>query len=172
VTHWRRPITARRRRSEMNFIAIDPKRASVEIVGADDVTDVYGRVGLERNQVDHGMIYRFENGESFNIVVYEAGLFKGDQGRYFSIGTHLYEGGAVIYAADAMGETISINHKPPVMFYRDVREVEYAIETGEVVRPQRSINGEVTWVWPEVRDHRMNARETELMVETLKKGGL
>jgi hypothetical protein len=156
----------------MNFIAIDPRRASVEIVSADELTDVYERVGLDRNQVDHGVLYKFENGESFNIVVYEAGLFKGDQGRYFSIGTHLYEGGAVIYAADMMGETVSVRHKPPVMFYRDVREVEYAIETGEVVRPERSINGEVTWVWPEVRDHHMNERESELMVKMLRESGL
>jgi hypothetical protein len=156
----------------MNFIAIDPRRASVEIVSADELTDVYGRVGLEPGQVDHGVVHAFDNGESLNIVVYEAGLFRGDQGRYFSIGTHLYEGGAVIYAADERGETVSVNHKPPIMFYRDVREVEYAIETGEVVRPQRAFNEEVTWVWPEVRDFRMNERETELMVKMLKEGGL
>jgi hypothetical protein len=156
----------------MNFIAIDPRRASVEIVEAGELTDVYERVGLVPHQVDHGMLYIFKNGDSFNIVVYEAGLFMGDQGRYFSIGNHLYEGGAVIYATDVSGETVSVNHKPPVMFYRDVREVEYAIETGEVVRPQRAFGDEVTWEWPEVRDHRMNERETELMVKMLKATGL
>jgi hypothetical protein len=155
----------------MNFIKIDPMSASVEIVSAEDVTGVYEQVGLEKNQVDHGALYRFENGESLNIVVYEAGLFRGDQGRYFSIGNHLYEGGAVIYAADEAGETISVNHKPPVMFYRDVREVEYAIETGEVIRPQRAFGEEVTWMWPEVRDFHMNERETELMVKSLKGEG-
>jgi hypothetical protein len=152
----------------MNFIKIDPRSASVELVSAKEVADVYAQVGLEKNRVDHGVLYRFANRESLNIVVYEAGLFKGDQGRYFSIGTHLYEGGAVVYAADEAGETVSVNHKPPVMFYRDVREVEYAIETGEVVRPQRAFGEEVTWKWPEIRDHHMNERETELMIKSIK----
>jgi hypothetical protein len=154
----------------MNFIAIDPKRASVELVEADELTEVYGQVGLKSSEVDHGVLYRFDNGESLNIVVYEAGLFRGDQGRYFSIGNHLYEGGAVVYAADEAGETISVNHKPPVMFYRDVREVEYAIDTREVVRPQRALGQEVTWMWPEVRDHHMSERETELMIKLIKSG--
>jgi hypothetical protein len=154
----------------MNFIAIDPRSAKVELVSADELTEVYEQVGLKPNEVDHGVLYRFGNGESLNIVVYEAGLFLGDQGRYFSIGNHLYEGGAVVYAADEAGETVSANHKPPVMFYRDVREVEYAIETGEVARPQRAFGEEVTWMWPEVRDFHMNERETELMIKSIKGG--
>jgi hypothetical protein len=152
----------------MNFVKIDPRSASVELVSANDVTGVYAQVGLKKNQVDHGVLYTLPNRESLNIVVYEAGLFKGDQGHYFSIGSHLYEGGAVVYAADEAGETVSLNHKPPVMFFRDVQEVEYAIATGEVVRPQRAFGKEVTWRWPEVRDFHMNERETELMIKSIK----
>lgn len=152
----------------MNFIAIDPRTTSVEVVEAEGPTDVFERVGLKTSEVDHGTLYKYETGELICIIVYEAGLFKGDAGRYFSIGTHLYEGGAVIYGADERGETISISHKPPVVFYRDIAGVERAIASGEVLRPQRGFGGTITWKWPEVRDFHLNEQETELMIKMVK----
>jgi hypothetical protein len=155
----------------MKFVAIDVRTASVELVEADDLTDVYARVGLDAGRVDHGSIYYYrDTGDTLNIVVYEAGLFKGDAGRYFSVGSHLYEGGAVMYAADHTGNTVPLGVKPPIVFYRDAGEVERAIASGEVTRPVRSINGEVTWQWPEVRGMEMTKRETELMIEDIKRG--
>jgi hypothetical protein len=162
-------MVALKRRAEMNFVAIDPSKASVEIVSANQLTDAYKLVGLKKLEVDHGVLVRLPNDEVIAIVVYEAGLFKGDQGRYFSIGSHLYEGGAVLYAADAHGDTVDLNRVPPVVFYMDVAAVERAISAKEVVRPQRVINNVVTWSWPEVRDFHMNERETELMMKVIKR---
>jgi hypothetical protein len=136
----------------LSFIAIDPTKATVEVVQAEELREVYPTVGLEPTQVDHGMIARLPNDEKIAIVVGEYGMFKDPaEGHYFSIGSMLYEGGAVIYAADAIGDTVSIRVKPPVCFYRDAAEVERAISRGEVLRPQMAVNGQVTWSWPDKR---------------------
>lgn len=137
----------------MQFVTIDPRNATVEIVQAKEVTEVYERVGLERGKVDFATIHRYEdNGYTINIVVFEYGLFlPSDQGKYFSLGSHLYEGGAVIFAADAIGNTIDIRAKPPVMFYRDGAEVENAIAAGVLQRPTIAINEKEIWSWPAKR---------------------
>jgi hypothetical protein len=133
----------------LSFIAINPEQKTVEVVQAEDLRDVYQSVGLDRLGVDHGVIARLPNDELIAIVVGEHGMFKDPaEASYFSIGPMLYEGGAVIYAADATGDTVSIKHKPPVCFYRDAAEVEKAIVAGEVVRPEMAVNGQVTWSWP------------------------
>jgi len=133
----------------MKFIAIDPTKHTVEVVEAEDLTDVFEQVGLQKGRVDFGTLHRYpENGDTINIVVYEFGLQKPpDQGKFFSIGAGLFEGGAILFAADAMGDTVNLKAKPPVMFYRSYREVEAAIARGEVRRPATSVNGEVVWEW-------------------------
>jgi hypothetical protein len=136
----------------LSFIAIDPRNATVEVVEAEELTQVYERVGLERAKVDHSSIARLPNDELICIVVDDLGMYKpASEAKYWSIGAQLLEGGAVIYAADALGETVSIKHKPPVTFYRDAGEVERAIASGEVMRPQMLVNGEVVWSWPHKR---------------------
>jgi hypothetical protein len=136
----------------LSFIAIDPTKATVEVVQAEELREVYPSVGLDPMGVDHGMIARLPNDEKIAIVVGEYGMFKDPaEAKYFSIGPMLYEGGAVIYAADAIGDTVSIKVKPPVCFYRDAAEVEKAIASGQVVRPEMAVNGQVTWSWPNQR---------------------
>jgi hypothetical protein len=136
------------------FIIINPHDATVKVVEAKDLTDACKRVGLDKNEVDYGCLHRHDNGETINIVVFEYGLLvPPERGKYFSIGAALFEGGAVIFAADAMGETVSIKRKPPVMFYRSHVEVEEAIARGEVRRPETSVNGRVVWSWPNRREN-------------------
>jgi hypothetical protein len=136
----------------LSFIAIDPRNATVEVVEAEDLREVYERVGLESTKVDHSTIARLPNDELICLVVDDLGMHKPvSEAKYWSIGAQLLEGGAVLYAADAMGETVSIRAKPPVMFYRDAAEVEKAIAAGEVMRPEMSLNGEVVWRWPSPR---------------------
>jgi hypothetical protein len=156
--------------TNLRFIAIDPKRAHVDFVEAKDLSDVCGRVGLDRNKVDHGSLFKDQDTEeSYNIVVGEDSLFKGEDGRYFSIGNMLFSGGAVIYAADYKGDTVSIQAKPPVMFYRDVSEVETAIAAGAVERPVRAFDGVVTWRWPEARAIEFNEFEQQLEKEMVER---
>jgi hypothetical protein len=139
----------------MKFVAIDPRDCTVKMMAAKDLNDLYNIVGLVKNQVDFACIHH--SGEwSLNIIVAEFGLFKPvEQGKYFSLGGQLLEGGAIIFRADEAGETVDMVAIPPVMFYRSHVEVEQAIARGEVARPQMSVNGEVIWTWPEERPNLM-----------------
>lgn len=133
----------------MRFVVIDPYKAAVDFVEAQELTDVYPVAGIQRGEVDFGTIYRDRTGPyTVAIVVYEFGLKKPPSaGKYFSIGRSLYEGGAVLFAADEMGDTISMEHKPPVVFYRSFLEVEQAIARGDIIRPITAVNDEVLWQW-------------------------
>lgn len=129
----------------MRFVAIDPAQKTVDLIDAKTLTDTYSKVGLDPFQVDHGIIAR-----GIAIVVYEKGM-KADPNTvdFFSIGGHLFAGTAVLYAFDDNSrETINLNSKPPVMFYRSAREVEQAIARGEIYRPEIRVNGVVEWSWP------------------------
>src|SRR6516165_4859804 len=73
---------------QMQFVIVDPARATVERVEANELT-----------------------------VVYEYSLFiPPDKARYFSICNRLFAGGAVLYAADEAGETVDLLVPPSVMF--------------------------------------------------------
>jgi len=138
----------------MQFVIVDPARATVERVEANELTDVYDQAGLRRNSVDHGTIaWSFISSHVLCIVVYEYSLFiPPDKARYFSICNRLFAGGAVLYAADEAGETVDLLVPPSVMFYRDAAEVERAIQAGNIIRPIKAYNGEVVWQWPEPMD--------------------
>lgn len=73
----------------------------------------------------------------------------GDPSTYYAIDGQLFNGPAVLFAADADGREVSvptpINIK--VTWFGDVDDVERAIAAGEVSRPRRSVSGVVTWSW-------------------------
>jgi hypothetical protein len=86
------------------------------------------------------------------VITDEFALFiPKEEGKYFSIGTQLFQGGIILYAADEAGNTIDLEAKPPVNFYRDAEQVEHAIAKGEINRPFMAVNGEVIWQWPQPR---------------------
>jgi hypothetical protein len=133
----------------MQFVAIDPHHSKIEIIQANELTDVYARVGLKIGEVDFGTLHRYPDGSTLNIVVYEYGLFKPPaEGKYFSIGSCLFEGGAVLFRADAIGDTVSLGAPPPVMFFRGAHDIEGAIARGEIKRPQILVNDKSKWSWP------------------------
>jgi hypothetical protein len=132
-------------------VVIDPKRMLVDFTEVFETNDAYPLVGLVGGKVDFGTLARDpDTGITYNIIVYEFGLYvPPEHGHYFSIGSSLYEGGAILFAADHMGETVSYPAtKPPVQFYRSGEEVEAAIQRREINRPYSAINGEVIWQWP------------------------
>jgi hypothetical protein len=133
------------------FVLIDPRNCTVEMVEAEQLDELYWRVGLRPNEVDFGCIYRSQTeGWTLNVIVDERGLrMPPDRAKYFSLGGQLLEGGAIVFKAERDGETSSMAAVPPVMFYRSHVEVEAAIAKGEIARPRMSVNGEVVWTWPE-----------------------
>jgi hypothetical protein len=139
--------------SKLKFVLIDPRDCSVRMVEAESPNDIYENVGLRRNEVDFGCVYKSQSeGWSINIIVDEFGMYKPvDEAKYFSLGGQLISGGCIMFRADDGGETISMNALPPVMFYRSAAEVEEAITRGEIVRPRMLVNEELIWEWPQPR---------------------
>jgi hypothetical protein len=137
----------------MRFVIVDPSSAKVKKVEAEKLHDVYPLVNLKPGEVDFATLYLDKEGWGVSIIVYELGLFMPvEVARYFSIGNSLFVGGAVLFQFDAEGDTIDFDlQPPPVMFYRDHYEVEYAIQKGDIRRPITSINGEEVWRWPDAR---------------------
>ncbi len=81
---------------------------------------------------------------------------------YFSIRKRLYNGNAVLFIADAEGETIDFNLAlaehfisgcKDLKWLETIKDVEATIEEGEVLRPQTVINGTVFWEWNKEGKH-------------------
>lgn len=133
----------------MKYSVVDPKARSVITVDAETYQEACMAANLEPGAMDHGVLFRDEDGNGMGIWVYEYSLMVPPaEGYYFSIGPALYCGNAVIYGFDGMGETIDIDKPPPIMFYKSHMEVEAAIQRQEIIRPHTSVNGEVFWEWP------------------------
>jgi hypothetical protein len=140
----------------MKFGLITPP--SVSVRESSDLNSALCVVGLSSGPTDHGTI-----SDGLAIVVHEASLFQADRLKYFSIYGHLFAGNAVIYAFTPSGETTNIKQLPPVLFYRDIAEVERAIDAGAVVRPQLAYGETVYWRWPDpqpAEDARERAAQT------------
>lgn len=135
------------------FIIIRPGEKSCERHQFDDLDGARKAAGLDKVGVDFGSLT-----PRHGIVVYELGLLKGNPTEYFSIGSALFNGGAVIFATDETGETVDISsHELAAVlrnlkFYDSVEDVERAIEARYVRRPQQSINGVVCWEWNKQKD--------------------
>jgi hypothetical protein len=131
----------------MRFLHVDPKARTVKPVDADSPSSAVP--SLTSLNTDHGVVSKDPDGGGISIIVYEYGLLEGE-GPYFSLGTQLYSGDAVLYAFDYAGETIDMpKHLDAIIpiWLADKSEAELAIAAGVVRRPQAAINGLVTWEW-------------------------
>jgi hypothetical protein len=142
----------------MKFVTIEAHGEKVKLVDVKHEHDALKLIGIDPMQTDHGMVFRdHESGIGVGIIVYEFGLFEpADETHYFILpvretGNRLYAEKAVIYAFDIAGDSIDIpvDTTPPVTFYHSRAVVEEAIKVGIVARPEASVNGEVTWRWPD-----------------------
>jgi hypothetical protein len=144
----------------MQFAIIDPFKQTVEMAESKEIP--YALAGLDRMRVDHGVVAPVtpESPIGLGIIVYEFGLFTPpDKQAYFAIETRLYAGAAVLYCFNKKGETVSMPGVPRVQFMPSARAVERNIELGLIERPTMSVNGVITWRWPEARDNPRRARE-------------
>jgi hypothetical protein len=148
----------------MRFGLIIPPSVRVQDCG--DFADALSAVGLRSSGSDHGNV-----SDVLAIVVHETSLFRRDRIKYFSIYGQLFAGNAVLYAFAPSGETVDVKQLPPVMFYRDMAEVERAIDVGAVKRPQMAYGDVVYWRWPDPPPpEEAQERATQAMVEALERG--
>jgi hypothetical protein len=126
----------------MRFLHIDPAAHRITPVEASDPHQAVPK--LSALNVDHGVV-----APGIGIIVFEYGLLEGD-GPYFVLGGQLYSGDAILYGFDKAGETVDIPKRLslPLPIWLDTKaDVELAIASGVVRRPQASINGVLTWQW-------------------------
>ena len=138
------------------FAIIEPK---LHRIRTGDFTDYKAAVvdaGLKIDELDFGTVAQWRDGRTLSIIVYEYGLMKPDSEAYFGFNGQLYNGNAVLFQANAEGETISLDPNLTKHFetdcthfkwYADSAAVEVGITNREVARPQSSVNGEVVWEW-------------------------
>jgi hypothetical protein len=127
----------------MQFAIIDVNDKTVVPVECPDLVVAQTMVGLKK--VDHGVV-----APGIGIVVDEFGLYvPPDKQSYFAIFGRLYAGHGVLYAFNKGGESVDLIAIPPVLFMPGAAAVERCIELGTVQRPQISVNGVVTWQWPD-----------------------
>ena len=133
----------------MQYVLINPILRATLGRSYASLQDAEVAAGLDPGKVDHGMISR-----SIGYVVYEYGLFVPPaEQHYFAIGKTLVAGPAVLYGVNAWGEGVDLWQStiPDVRWFLGANDVEAAIEAGDIIRPQTSVNGLVTWQWPEAR---------------------
>ena len=132
----------------MQFAVINVDQKIVGVIECDDLLEAQQLAGL--GKVDHGVV-----APGIGIVVDEFGLFTPpDKQSYFAINGRLYAGNAVLYGFDKKGESVDLSQVPAVLFMPSARAVERNIELGTVLRPEISVNGVVTWRWPDPRTRR------------------
>lgn len=138
------------------FAIINPKEKSVTALEAKDYQTAVAAAGLRLGELDFGTVDYFKDGSSLSIIVYEYGLLEGDESNYFAFNQRLYNGNAVLFAADEEGETTDLSTNliqhlnigcPMLLWFNNIFEVEDAIAKNKVIRPQSSINGTVFWSW-------------------------
>src|SRR6516225_8479530 len=116
----------------MKFGLIDAKKRTAKIEDFYSFEGALSGAGLQQGHIDFGHLT-----QHVHIVVWEYGLFATvHKMHYFSVVKMLFAGNAVVYASNEEGETIDLPLMPPVTFFRDVEAVEFAIDRGEVDRPQ------------------------------------
>ena len=129
----------------MQFAIIEPATQAVIPAECNDIRDAMALAGL--GHVDHSVIM-----PGLGIALYGFGLLAlPAEQSYFAIHGRLYAGNAVLYAFNKAGETVSLLQcgMPDVMFMPDADAVEHNIALGLVERPQITVNGLITWQWPE-----------------------
>lgn|SRR5262245_22479141 len=134
------------------MFAVDAERRTIKAINVHDVSAAYRPLGLKAGEVDFGTICQ-DDQCLLSIVVYEYGLFVPPESQnFFSIGDQLFAGNAVIFLASReTGEAIDLDIPPPICFYRSHVEVEGAIRSGSLQRPEMRVNNQLLWVWPQQR---------------------
>jgi hypothetical protein len=137
----------------MNFLIIRPAAREIVPIEAKELHDVYDAAGLDRLQVDHGLVRRAHDGRSgVGVVVYEWGFrVEAAKQHYFAIYSKLYAGNAVAYGFDEAGDTIDLplDQIPKVDWFADHHAVEAEIRAGALKRPVIRVDGQLIWQWPE-----------------------
>jgi hypothetical protein len=137
--------------STMKYGRIMPETKTFDIIEADDFQEAKRMCGLDPNQVDHGLVWRDENG-GVSIVVYEYGLLEPERTDYFVLNRHLYVGPALLYQHDRGGETVDYDGPTVgVRWLHSAAEVEQAIKDDLVNRPESRVNDLLVWSWPGVK---------------------
>jgi hypothetical protein len=148
----------------MRFGLIIPPSVRVQDCG--DFEDALRAVGLR--ETDHGTL-----SDRLAIAVHDSSLFQGDRLKYYSVYGQLFAGNAVLYAFAPSGETIDIRQLPAIMFYRDMAEVEHAIDAGAVKRPQLAYGETVYWRWPDpLPSEDARERAVEAVAQALEQGDI
>jgi hypothetical protein len=146
----------------MRFGLIIPP--SVRVQDCEDFESALRAVGLR--ETDHGNV-----SDVLAIAVHDTSLFQGDRLKYYSVYGKLFAGNAVLYAFAPSGETVDVRQLPPIVFYRDMAEVERAIDAGAVKRPQMAYGETVYWRWPDPPpSEEAQERASQAMVEALERG--
>jgi hypothetical protein len=136
----------------MKFGRIDVENCSTTTVDHENLDAAKRACGL-RN-VDFVTLTHTRGVGGVQIVVDEFGLYAPvNQQRYFSIGRRLFAGNALLFAYEALGNTIDFEQidNIGVTFFGGAAAVERAIAAGIIDRPTFSVNGETVWQWPQPR---------------------
>jgi hypothetical protein len=136
------------------FAIINTDAKTIELHNVPVYTDAMKLVNLKRGEVDFCSIGGYHD-TTFHIIVFEFGLMRPKQTTYFRLGTQLFNGNAVIFAADLEGKTVDFPSNiaehwkvcPAFEWFASASEVEAAITTNRVLRPQSAVNGQVFWSW-------------------------
>ena len=140
------------------FAIIEPRLRQIRTADFIDYKGAVIAAGLKLGELDFGTVASWPDGRTLSIIVYEYGLLKdkSDPKGYFGFDKRLFNGNAVLFEANEEGETIDLNPALARHFesdcthfswYANTLEVERAIDSGQVARPQSAINGEVFWEW-------------------------
>lgn len=146
------------------YALIEPKSRTVMFDKFPDYKAALAAVGLGDLGIDFATIHRYLDNSTLSIVVYEFGLLDGGKQfpeQYWALGRQLFSGPAIIFAADAEGETCDLpsilqhirprTNKPHleshITWIGTAEKAETLIQGGQVDRPQTTINGETVWQW-------------------------
>ena len=139
----------------MKFGIIKPATRTFDVVEADTIVAAYALAGLDPGKTDHGVAAALDNKHKVAFVVYEFGFFVPvKEQHYFEMCGRLVAGSALIYECDVYGRTIDLSDEGEAAigtptWFMSADEVELAIESGALARPQLAVNGDVLWSWPE-----------------------
>ena len=127
----------------MQFAIIEPSAQAVIPAECNDIRDAMALAGL--GHVDHSVIM-----PGLGIALYEFGLLAlpAEQSYFATVGFML---ATRCLAFNKAGEAVSLLQcgMPDVMFMPDADAVERNIALGLVERPQITVNGLITWQWPD-----------------------
>jgi hypothetical protein len=145
-----------------NIITIDPTTQTIANLAAPTDSDQFLQLThdyIGSRDLDHGTIAVNwpRAGYRLCIIVYGQGLLGGPQTttQYFAINRQLYNGRAILYAADPHGETTSISQTlidilsehAHLTWISSPEAVENLITLGEIDRPITTINDAIIWQW-------------------------